>query len=269
MPNYFTHITFGARVLAALPQKPRSSLERERAAFDLGCLGPDVLFFYYTPAHNQVRAEGMELHHQSALPVFRRLRAGMEAGVPLAGGYAAGFLCHLALDSACHPYVNTRAARGDITHLAMEAELDRLLMERAGLRVKSRTQLPPISDPAVFRAAALAYTAAGPGQIARGYRAMRRDTKLLARFYGTRFGRAASRLSARIGPLKNTVGVILGREPAPASAETTAALLSLLDQSVPTAAEQILRLFSAIQDHAGLDPWLDRDFTGAPAPAAL
>lgn len=263
MPNYYTHITFGAQVLAALPTPLRDTLEMERSAYDLGCLGPDILFFY-----RPVRREGTEMHKRSALPAFQRLRAGVADGEPMSGGYAAGFLCHLALDSACHPYITAVAARGGITHLAMEAELDRTLMERAGLPAKRHTYMPRPTDPAVWRAAALAYQQAGPEDVARGCRAMGWDTKLLARFYGSRTGRVATRLSRHLPRLKDTVGVILDRAPAPACAETTPTLLELLGRTVPVAAGQIVRFFDAARAGAPLDPWLDRDFTGRLAPAS-
>lgn len=45
-----------------------------------------------------------------------RLLQAVEEGRPEAGGYAAGFLCHFALDSACHGYIEERAAAGPATH---------------------------------------------------------------------------------------------------------------------------------------------------------
>ena len=142
MPNYFAHLTFGARCLDRLPRELRARLERERSAFDLGCLGPDPLFFYRVGRPNAVRREGMTMHARSALPAFERLRGALEEGLPMASGYAAGFLCHLALDHACHRWVDQEAAAGAVTHLAMEAEFDRLLMERAGLVSLGRSYLP-------------------------------------------------------------------------------------------------------------------------------
>lgn len=57
-------------------------------------------------------------------------------------GYGAGFLCHLALDSACHGYVDDRAADGPISHMAIEGEYDRMLMERDGLNAAEQSPLP-------------------------------------------------------------------------------------------------------------------------------
>ena len=128
MPNYYAHLKFGGRVLEQLPAPLADTLREERAAFDLGCLGPDPLFFYHILHPSAVRREGLRLHRQSALAVAARLRQSIEAGTPLARGYGAGFLCHLALDSACHGYVYRQAEEGPVTHMAMEGEFDRMLM---------------------------------------------------------------------------------------------------------------------------------------------
>ena len=96
------------------------------------------------------------MHARSALPVFGRLREAVEEGAPMSAGYAAGFLCHLALDSACHGWIDRRAAEGTVTHLAMEAEFDRLLMERDGLVSLGHSYLPPMPSGEVFAAAARA-----------------------------------------------------------------------------------------------------------------
>ena len=45
MPNYYAHLTFGERVLEELPVALAQRINGERAAYDLGCLGPDPQFF--------------------------------------------------------------------------------------------------------------------------------------------------------------------------------------------------------------------------------
>ena len=119
MPNYYAHLKFGDKVLGGLPQPLAQVIDEEREAFDLGCLGPDPLFFYQPIRPNAVRREGVRMHRNSALPAVERLRQAIEEGVPMSVGYGAGFLCHLALDSACHGYVDERAADGPISHMAM------------------------------------------------------------------------------------------------------------------------------------------------------
>ena len=43
--------------------------------------------------------------------------------------YLCGFLCHFALDCACHGYINDLAARGEVSHEEIESEFDRILLE--------------------------------------------------------------------------------------------------------------------------------------------
>ena len=153
VPNYYTHLKFGAVVLGALPTALAGLLSEEREAFELGCLGPDPLFFYRPLGTGAVRREGHAMHKVSALPAVKRLRRAVEENVPMVWGYAAGFVCHLALDSACHSYVDARAAEGDITHLAIEAEFDRTLMVEDGWPLNDRhAHMPEICNPAVWTA---------------------------------------------------------------------------------------------------------------------
>ena len=51
-----------------LPAGLSELIEQEREAFDLGCLGPDPLFFYQPIRPNAVRREGIKMHRRSALP---------------------------------------------------------------------------------------------------------------------------------------------------------------------------------------------------------
>lgn len=108
MPNYYAHLTFGQRVLADLPPACPNSLSRSGRPLTWAVWAPDPLFFYQPIRPNAVRREGIKMHRRSALPAVERLRQAIEDGVPMSTGYGAGFLCHLALDSACHGYVDAR-----------------------------------------------------------------------------------------------------------------------------------------------------------------
>lgn len=262
MPNYFAHLTFGAQCLDRLPRPLALRLERERPAFDLGCLGPDPLFFYRVGRPNPVRREGMTMHARSALPAFEGLRSALEEGLPMAAGYAAGFLCHLALDHACHKWVDQTADTGDLTHLAMEAEFDRLLMERAGLPALGRSYLPPPPGPEVFAAAARAYRRASPEQVEEGYRTMCRDTAFFARLSGHRLSQPANRLVGSLPVLRALKGVFLTADSRHRFVRSNAFLTRRLADTIPETAVQIARFFRAVETGAALDPWLDRDFKG-------
>lgn len=262
MPNYYAHLSLGAQVLSQLPQELSLLLNRERSAFDLGCLGPDPLFFYRPTLPNPVRREGVAMHARSALPVFGRLREAVEEDAPMSAGYAAGFLCHLALDSACHGWIDRRAAEGTVTHLAMEAEFDRLLMERDDLVSLGRSYLPPMPSGEVFAAAARAYQHTSPRQLEEGYRSMRRDTALFARLSGHRLSRPANRAVGALPGLKALQGIFLTADSHDAYAESNEYLTRQLAATVEAAAKQTQRFFQAAESGAPLDPWLDRDFKG-------
>ena len=266
MPNYFAHLLFGARVLKALPPEAAEPIRAQRESFNLGCLGPDPLFFYRPIRANPVRREGMEMHKESARPVLERLVRAVRNGVPQAEGYAAGFLCHFSLDAACHPYVNARAAEGTLAHLAIEAELDRRLIERRGLASKGRAYLPAIWDEAVFRAASAAYLEAGPEEVRRGYASMRKDTLLFAKGYGNLAGRVADRVIRSIPATQELKGVILRDQPAPGSEVCCRELLALLQEQVAGTAERLLEFRDCVRLGGRLPGWCDQDFNGVAHP---
>ncbi len=219
MPNYYAHLTFGQRVLADLPAGLSELIEQEREAFDLGCLGPDPLFFYQPIRPNAVRREGIKMHRRSALPAVERLRQAIEDGVPMSTGYGAGFLCHLALDSACHGYVDDRAADGPISHMAIEGEYDRMLMERDGLNAAEQSPLPSApANRAVWEAASQAFVHASPDQMRRAYRSMAFFSGFLARSNGRMTGKVIGAVSHML-PIPSAKGIALKETPPPRRGE--------------------------------------------------
>ena len=263
MPNYYTHLTFGARVLERLPETLVAALGREGEAFRLGCLGPDPLFFDFCRQGREIRREGHAMHGVSAVTVAGRLRRAVEEDVPMSRGYAAGFLCHLALDSACHGYVNRRAAEGGPTHLAMEAEFDRVLMMADGWPVVDRqAHMPVVEDPRVWVAAARAYEHAGPAEVERAYRRMERDTAMLARASNRLRGRLLDLIARLIPRAAGLRGIALRAEPDPACAESSRMLRQLMEAAVEPTARVVEGFFEDIARERPLSPWFDRDFEG-------
>lgn len=264
MPNYYAHLKFGDKVLDGLPPPLRQRIQQEHAAFQLGCLGPDPLFFYQPIRPNAVRREAVWMHRGSALPAAQRLRRAIEEEVPMSVGYSAGFLCHLALDSACHGYVDEQAAAGPICHMAIEGEYDRMLMLDDGLDVTGRAWLPALpEDCRVWTAAARAYAHASPDQLRRAYRSMAFLTGFLARSNGTGRGKVIGAVS-RMLPIPSSKGIALPPEPHPAAAESNAGLDRLLEAAVPEAAKHIAAFFEAVSTPEPVPEWFDRDFKGSP-----
>ena len=264
MPNYYAHLVFGREVLAQLPPVLRGRLEEERGAFDIGLYGPDPLFCYHPMTRNFPRVTGLSMHKQPVRPVAERLRRAVEDDLPCARGYAAGFLCHFALDSRCHYYIEERHTRRGISHAGMEAELDRALMLADGIDPFHETPLPSAALPAAFyeTAAAAAYPGVRPDQFQTGLRGFERLCRLQTRAAGTRVHRVANWAGSRSSLLSRVRGSVLSPAPDPADAESTQILLSLLHREAASTAEELTRFFAAVARGGALDGWYDRPFSG-------
>ena len=264
MPNYYAHYCFGKEVLARLPEPLRRRLEAEREAYDVGQYGPDPLFFYrWMRLNNPVRQEGLELHRQSALPLVERMAASVARGTPMAAGYAAGMVCHLALDSACHGYVRAEAEGGVLTHTAMEAGFDRMLMRRDGLDPFRDTPLPHGGGERLDRAAAELYERATARQFRAGLESFYRFSRRLTRYSGTLAARGIQWAMERIPGLGSfRGGLTLSEQESPEQEEASFVLWSLFQEAVPQGAAMVEAFFQYAEEGRRLPRWFDRDFNG-------
>lgn len=130
MPTTYTHYKFGNEVIASLPEPLRQTAEGSRELFDIGLHGPDILFYYKAPFQNRVSGIGYRMHDRSADEFFERAAAWIRGteGKEAAAAYVYGFICHFALDSECHGYIEKMIHTSGISHSEIEMELDRLLL---------------------------------------------------------------------------------------------------------------------------------------------
>lgn len=130
MPTTYTHYKFGKDVLCTLPRTLEKSIEENRELFDIGLHGPDILFYYKALLPNPVSAQGYELHEKVAADFFNRARDIIEhsKNKAAARAYIYGFICHYALDSECHSYIEKIVQTKGISHSEIEMEFDRLLL---------------------------------------------------------------------------------------------------------------------------------------------
>lgn len=122
MPDIVVHMSFGAEVLG------RVGIDVDRDIYDLGLLGPDPYLFYHfyiPPFRHRVNRYSSEMHRRHTgdflTELIKRTRFSREAF-----SYASGFLCHYALDSNTHPYINRKAKNRFSIHMAIEHKLDNL-----------------------------------------------------------------------------------------------------------------------------------------------
>ena len=134
MPSTYAHRRFGADVLQQLPAALQDQIGKNRALFDVGLHGPDLLFYYHAAKSNPVSALGNAMHEQSGRVFFERARGVVRQAKDrdAALAYALGFVCHFALDSTCHPYVEAYTRQSGVSHCEIETEFDDMLLRRDG-----------------------------------------------------------------------------------------------------------------------------------------
>lgn len=130
MPTTYTHYRFGKDVLDALPRRIRTAMETNRELFDIGLHGPDILFYYRALIPNSVSGQGYGMHKQMADLFFERAKKVIADAddKTMSRAYIYGFICHFALDSECHPYVEKMIQKSGIGHSEIEMEFDRYLL---------------------------------------------------------------------------------------------------------------------------------------------
>lgn len=109
MPACITHHLFAGDVLERL-----GTPDIDRCLYDWGAQGPDFLFCHryfqsvMDKSTQSLKEYGSALHRDSPTVTLNAMRDFVRKA-PAYRSYALGFLCHYALDSTAHPYVNARA----------------------------------------------------------------------------------------------------------------------------------------------------------------
>ena len=152
MPACLTHRQFIFDVMKRLPQ-PGADL----CAYAWGAQGPDFLFchrYLQAAARKELRSlqeYGSALHRTQpslTLSAMREFLRRHEDGAYRS--YVMGFLCHYALDSAAHPYVNARARQlaeerpwenASTMHCEIEAALDAIVLRWRSGKLPSEVKL--------------------------------------------------------------------------------------------------------------------------------
>jgi hypothetical protein len=130
MPSVYAHYRFGNELTQLLPEDVKSIITKHRELYNLGLQGPDILFFYHPVFHNYVNRLGHQIHLWKGRRFFqtavRQVRCQREQEESIA--YLCGVVCHYALDSICHPYVNQCVQEKKLSHTGIEGSFERLLL---------------------------------------------------------------------------------------------------------------------------------------------
>lgn len=129
MPAFFAHYQFGEQVLTQLDGELKELIEKHKKEFLIGLQGPDVFFYYRPWKENDVVEYGKHLHVTPARWMFQR---GMYNGrYSSAYAYMLGVVCHFALDSMCHPYIDEYEKITGVSHMEIESEFEKMLLRRS------------------------------------------------------------------------------------------------------------------------------------------
>lgn len=133
MPSTYAHYTFGQEVRKQLPKELSTIISHHLPLYQIGLHGPDILFYYHALFPNPVNRMGFRIHEKRASYFIRKSLVTLrnlpnpEAGL----AYMLGFICHFALDSECHSYIEYKIQQSGITHTEIETDFDRRLLLNA------------------------------------------------------------------------------------------------------------------------------------------
>ncbi|MGI6003728.1 MAG: zinc dependent phospholipase C family protein [Lachnospiraceae bacterium] len=149
MPNTYAHYRFGLDVYREMTPQEQALVRRHNRLYFLGLHGPDLLFYYRPLFTNKINSIGYDMHEWTGRQFFTRgahlVRVSPDP--PAAQAYLMGFVCHFALDSICHPYVDEKIRQSGAEHTEIEGAFDRALMVHDGLDpVRHRTMDHIIPD---------------------------------------------------------------------------------------------------------------------------
>ena len=141
MPAALSHYLHAVKVFESL-QGRCGALSQEKDAFLWGAQGPDFMFahrFFPWQKGESLAEYGVRLHRDSSVRTLEFMRDCTKnaADNPVLLSYVLGFLCHYALDSSAHPFVNYGAgllheqikpSSLETCHHTIEAALDVILL---------------------------------------------------------------------------------------------------------------------------------------------
>ncbi len=143
MPNIITHVLFARELRGQLSEEAQSKLENKDSLYEIGCNGPDYLFFhginkkrFYQSSSlrdlgHYVHRRGTNDFYKTALQVIRNEKESDVKEDEIA--YVMGHLAHWGLDSTAHPYIFYRTGSGSqkasTRHHKFESILDSIMLK--------------------------------------------------------------------------------------------------------------------------------------------
>lgn len=262
MPGGFAHDSFGKIVYKELPDAMRLRLGVYQDQFRFGLQGPDVLFHYNLTNYNRVNTRGVEIHKEPARKLFEpAVQYCKDNGIDNSlYAYMMGCVCHFALDSAAHPYINGAIGDLGVSHSEIESEFEKYLLKRAG-RDPHRYSLGPLipKDRETARAMQIMYRDFTEKEMMRAMKDMALIRNVLV---------APSKLKKKTllafmhvtGHYDEIQGHVVRFEDNPVCEETNKRLFEIYKEAVTEAVNMILNVHHSIFSDLPLTERFDRNF---------
>lgn len=262
MPATYAHYKFGKEVISALPRPLQSAIENNRELFDIGVHGPDILFYYHPLMKNPVSAQGYALHDRMADEFFLHGAEMIKKteNPAAARAYIYGVICHFALDSECHPYIEKMIHTSGISHSEIEMEFDRLLLKEDYInpvRYMSAKHIRPTKENGAVIAPF--FEGVTPENVEKALRGMIFYHKVL-HAPGTAKRKLLFGGMKLAGQYDSMHGMVMSLEPNPACRDYCQLLKKLYSGAVPLAAGLIIQYQKVLFEGAGLPERFHRTF---------
>lgn len=130
MPSTYTHYRFGKEVMKYVNPIALCMIQGNIDLFRIGLHGPDILFYYDALRDNKINSIGYRMHNIAASEFFVRAKGIISCKEARSKymAYALGYVCHFALDSECHSYIEYVINHSKLTHTEIETEFERELL---------------------------------------------------------------------------------------------------------------------------------------------
>ena len=264
MPSTYAHKYFGDRILRRDPPALKGLTPDQRELFFIGLHGPDILFYYKALTVNRVNAVGFGQHEKPAAdffgPAAALVRAMPAEEQNLSQAYLMGFLCHFALDSACHGYIEQKIHVSGVTHTEIEGEFDRCLMAEQGLDPIRQNLTGHIRPTAAHsRVIAPFFSTVTPKEVEKSLRSMIFYNRLLIApsAWKRSLVKGVLRLS---GNYTEMHGLLINPQPDPRCADSCVRLKKLMDRAEAQCLALMEGYLPCLKEERPLPEGLERTF---------
>lgn len=259
MPASYTHQHFGNQVLSRIDHpKIVEIINNNRNYYNIGLQGPDILFFYHPLKNNYVNELGNRLHQEIARYFFEKAKEQLkETNSEAALAYIFGFINHFILDSECHGFIDTVMENKEISHYAIERDLDQrfMIINNDKFNYCSAKHLIANKDTATIIAP---FFKLKPDTILTSLKSFRRFNQLFA--CQSNIKRTIILTGMKLVNAKSYLGMVMQAKPEPLIKDDIDILVNIFNQSINTATKEIIGYYESYLNNTRISNRFDFNY---------